>query len=161
MTGAGLKALLVENKIKEMATQSSLGILFTKLEKFSDTDSTDLVTWIRNFERCCIIAGKTDDMVKGQLLMLFVEGKAKAILEELEESNGGDPQTFSTCKTALEGVFDTVASREAKMAAFETRVMQIQETEEEFMLELTKLYRAANPTITGKPLQQTLKAFQL
>ena len=53
---------------------ASLGILFTQLDKFTSNEATDLATWLRNFERCCVVANKDDDTVKGQLLMLFVDG---------------------------------------------------------------------------------------
>ena len=77
--------------------------------------------------------------------MLFVEGQAKAILEELEENNDGAPQNYTNCADTLKSCFYTPAARESKMVEFETRTQQIQETEYEFMLSLLKLYRATNP----------------
>ena len=64
-----------------MATSSSLGMgmLFTKLDRFSDAGSNDLDTWLRNFDHCCAIANKNDDTVKRHILMLFVDGQAKAV----------------------------------------------------------------------------------
>ena len=60
--------------------------IFQKLEKFSGRSSDDLSSWIRGFERCCVIAGKSeDDLVKGQLLMLSLSGQALAVAERLEE----------------------------------------------------------------------------
>ena len=64
-------------------SSSALSIVFTKLERFTGNNGSDLTTWIRNFERCCVIANKTDDLVKGQLMMLCVEGQALAVLEDL------------------------------------------------------------------------------
>ena len=65
---------------------SGLNILFTKLDKFDGTN-TDLQSWLRNFERCCTIAGKRaeDELVKGQLLVLCLTGQALAVVEQLEE----------------------------------------------------------------------------
>ena len=34
---------------------ASLGILFTQLDKFTNNEATDLATWLRNFERCCVV----------------------------------------------------------------------------------------------------------
>ena len=85
-----------------MATSSPLGMgmLFTKWDRFSDAGSKDLDTWLRNFDRCCAIANKNDDAVKGHILMLFVDGQAKAVLEELEEEKGS-AQKYSVCVTKL------------------------------------------------------------
>ena len=74
---------------------SLFSVLFTRLERFSDASSTDLLTWLKNFDRCFVTANKTDDLVKGQLVMMFVEGQAKAILEEFEEEKG-TLQKYST-----------------------------------------------------------------
>ena len=72
---------------------ATMAALFTNLGKFSRNENgVDLTGWLRQFDRCCVVANKTDGLVKRQLLMLFVEGQAKAILEELEENNGGAPQ---------------------------------------------------------------------
>ena len=69
-----------------MASASGLNILFTKLDKFDGNKNKDLNSWLRNFERCCTIAGKeTDDVVKGQLLMLCLFGQALAVAEQIEE----------------------------------------------------------------------------
>ena len=38
-----------------------------------------------------------------------------------------------------------MARQEAKMVEFENRIQRIQESEDEFMLSLVKLYSAANP----------------
>ena len=121
---------------------SAMSIIFTKLEKFNG--EADLESWLRGFDRCCLVANKTDDLVKGQLLLLFVEKRARAVLEELEEEKGA-PQKFTECRDRLKTVFDTAASRESKMADFETRIQGIEESEDEFMLILLRLYRAANP----------------
>ena len=45
-----------------MATGSGgLGLLFSNLEKFNGT--ADLVSWTKQFDRCCVVANKTDDAV--------------------------------------------------------------------------------------------------
>ena len=92
---------------------NSLGILFTKLNKFTGDNDSDLTDWLRNFERCCVIAKREDALVKGKLLMLFVEGQAKAVLEEYEEEKGA-PQEYNELADRLKAVFDTTATREAK-----------------------------------------------
>ena len=64
-----------------MATSTGsggLGLLFANLEKFTGSN-LDLVAWLRQFDRCCVVANKTEDAIKGQLLMLCVTGQAKAI----------------------------------------------------------------------------------
>ena len=121
--------------------------IFSTLPKFSDGGKTNLTTWLRRFERCCIVANKTDGdagNVKGQLLILFVEGRAKAILEEYEEVQG-TPQKYDDLVAKLKEHFDSVTTREHGMNIFESRVQKVTESEEEFMLELLKLYTAANP----------------
>ena len=135
---------------------SSFSVLFTRLERFSGSSTTDLPTWLKNFDRCCVIANKTDDLVKGQLLMMFVEGQAKAILEEFEEEKG-TPQAYSALTEKLKSYFDTVASRESKMASFESRIQKLDESEEEFMLALVKLFRTANPATAGPILDNAVK----
>ena len=123
---------------------TGLGILFTKLGKFDAGDSVALKSWLKKFDRCCGVANKVEQNVKGQLLMLFVEGRAQAILEAYEEQEGL-AQTYDALVAVLEAQFSTVASRELNMATFERREQNINESEEEFMLDLLKLYRAANP----------------
>ena len=133
---------------------STMNVVFNKLEKFNGTQ--DMTEWFRNFERCCLIAGKTDNRIKGQLLMLFIEGQPKAILEELEEV-AGEPQTLDQCKTKLRSVFDTVAVREDKMATFEQRIQNTGESEDEFMFALVRLFKSANPDADQGVLDQAVK----
>ena len=132
----------------------TMNVVFNKLEKFNGTQ--DFSEWIKNFERCCLIAGKNDDRIKGQLLMLFTDGQPKAILEELEEV-AGNPQTLTQCKNKLNSVYDTVAVREDKMSTFEQRTQQLGESEEEFMFALVKLFRGANPDAGMNVLDQAVK----
>ena len=82
--------------------------------------------------------------MQGQLLMLSVEGRAFAILERLEDEKGSQMK-YSDLKKALIAVFDSPADREVHMTTFETRLQGLNETEEEFILILVKLYKAANP----------------
>ena len=118
--------------------------VFNKVEKFEGKGDKDLVSWFRLFERACTIAQKTDDLVKGQLLMLCLSGQALAVAEHLEEEQAVQ-QNFTQLKTRLETVFNTTATKESKMVEFENRVQRVEESEDEFMLSLTKLYKAANP----------------
>ena len=118
--------------------------VFNKIEKFSGRGDRDFASWLRTFDRACIIGQKSDDLVKGQLLMLCLTGQAIAVAEQLEEEKK-TPQKYSELKTRLESVFNTTASREAKMVEFENRIQRLEESEDEFMLSLVKLYKAANP----------------
>ena len=82
--------------------------IFNKIEKFNGEE--DLECWFRKFNRCCNLAQKDDDVVKGQLLMMCLSGQALAIAEQLEVDRAGDI-TYAQIKRRLESVFDTVASR--------------------------------------------------
>ena len=107
----------------------SSNLFFTQLRKFTGVISDDLTTWLREFERCCVIANKTDDLVKGQYLMLCVGGRAKAVLDDFEAENG-TAQNFTALLEKLKTTFDNTSSREFKMTMFEERRQQIGETEE-------------------------------
>ena len=76
--------------------------------------------------------------------MMCVDGRARAILDQYKEQKA-TPQKFTDLKKQLEEIFDSPADREAKMTEFETRIQHVDETEEEFMIVLLQLYRAANP----------------
>ena len=67
-----------------MTSIAGYGLLFANLEKFNG-DNIDLVPWLRQFDRLCIAGKLTFEAVKGQLLMIFVDGQAKAVLESYEE----------------------------------------------------------------------------
>ena len=67
-----------------MATNNNNISIFQKLEKFSGKTDDDLSSWLRSFERCCLIAGKNDDLVKGQLLTLCLCDQALAVVDRLE-----------------------------------------------------------------------------
>ena len=116
--------------------------VFNRVEKFDG--KADLASWLRSFERCCTISKHNDDLIKGQLLMLCLDGQALAVAEHLETEKGAQ-QKFTEIKARLELVFSTVAIKEAKMVEFEHRIQRIEESEDEFMLALVKLYNAADP----------------
>ena len=127
----------------------SVSYIFSTLEKFSDDSNMSLDQWLKKFDRCCIVAKKADSAegnVKGQLLLLYVEGRARAILEEYEDSLNAGPQTYAVLVEKLKEHFESDSTREQAMKNFETRVQRIDESEEEFMLDLVKLYGLANPT---------------
>ena len=124
-----------------MAT--GLGLLFANLEKFNGSNA-DLIPWLRQFDRCCLVANKNEENVKGQLLLICCTGQAKAILENYEEEQGA-AQNYTALKAALENHYNTTAIKEEKMIEFETRTQKLDETEEEFMFELYNLYKRANP----------------
>ena len=72
-----------------MAAAPSNAYIFSTLEKFSEGNGAELNSFLSKFDRCCVIGNKVDvdnNPVKGQLLMLFVAGRASAILEEFEHS---------------------------------------------------------------------------
>ena len=81
--------------------------VFNKLEKF--TGSGDLASWLKKFNRCCVIAQKEEDEMKGQLIMLCLTGQALAVAEQLEQERDG-AQTYEQVKHRLETIFDTTAS---------------------------------------------------
>ena len=144
-----------------MATQTT-NIFFTKLEKFSGEENTiSLWTWTKNFFRCCVIANRTDEKIQGQLLMLCVEGRAKAILEDFEESEKAtDPKRELVLKDyleKLEEIFQSDASKELNMTTFENRTQKLNETEEEYMYELVKLYKFANPMSSTADVDTAVK----
>ena len=126
---------------------ASNAYIFSTLAKFSDGDGTDLNAFLARFDRCCVVANKVDaDVpVKGQLLMLFVEGRARAALEEFELTQGGQQQTYAALVAKLKEYFDSTAARETSNKLFESRTKKLNETEEEFMLQLLRLYKTANP----------------
>ena len=127
---------------------TSNAYIFSTLEKFSDGNGAELNSFLAKFERCCVIGNKVDadgNPVKGQLLMLFVEGRASAILEEYEQTAGGNQLTYAELSQKLKDHFDSAETRENSMAMFESRIQKVNETEEEFMLDLLKLYQTANP----------------
>ena len=128
-----------------------------RLEKFHGNDGgPDLRSWLKTFERCCTIAEKTDNLVKGQLLMLSVGGRALATLEQLEEEKGSQLK-YTDLKKALTTVFDSDADQEAHMTGFETRVQGLGETEDEYMLALIKLFKAANPDAKTEDIIRAVK----
>ena len=73
---------------------SALNIVFSKLEKFTGNGTVNLNQWLKSFERCCVIADKKDDLVQGQILMLCVDGRAKACLDQFEDAKK-EPQKYS------------------------------------------------------------------
>ena len=125
--------------------------VFSRLPKFTGVHGgPDLHTWLKNFERCCAIAEKKDDLVQGQLLMLSVEGRALAVLEQVEEEKGSQVK-YSDLKQSLTMVFDSPADREARMTEFESHVQHLDETEEEYMLALRQLTMMLNLKMSTEP----------
>ncbi len=122
---------------------SNYSNVFNRLEKY-DGKNSDFSSWLRSFDRACTIAQKNDDLVKGQIMMLCLNGQALAVAEQLEEEKKAQ-QPYTELIARLKSVFNTTASREAKMVEFENRVQRVDESEDEFMLSLVKLYKAANP----------------
>ena len=118
--------------------------IFNRIDKFSGSGDTDFSSWLRTFDRACTIAQKTDDLVKGQIMMTCLTGQAMAAAENLELRKGAQ-QPYAELKTELESVFNSSASREARMVEFDNRVQRVDESEDEFMLSLVRLFKAANP----------------
>lgn len=135
---------------------SALNIVFSKLEKFTGNGNVNLSQWIKSFERCCVIAEKSDDLIQGQIFMLCVDGRAKACLDQFEDSKGA-PQKFSDLKKQLKEIFDSPSDREAKMSEFEQRIQHINESEEEFMTNLLQTFRTANPSAKDEEINRAVK----
>ena len=129
-----------------MAAGSSNAYIFSSLEKFSDGNGAELKSFLAKFDRCCVIGNKVDGdtPVKGQLLTLFVEGRARAALEEYEQTEGHQ-LTYAALSARLTEHFDNAETRETSMALFDVCVQKADESEEEFMLRLLMLYNTANP----------------
>ena len=64
---------------------------------------------------------------------------------------------YSALKKTLIAVFNSPADREAHMTASETRLQGLNGTEEEFMLILVKLYKAANPKAKTEDFNREVK----
>ena len=130
-----------------MAAASANAYIFSSMEKFSDGNGAELNSFLSKFDRCCVIGNKVDGdtPVKGQLLMLFVEGRARAALEEYEQTQGGNQQTYDALAAKLREHFDNAETRENSMSMFDVSCQKVNESEEEFMLRLLMLYKTANP----------------
>ena len=128
--------------------------IFNTLQKF--TGEGDLKTWLEKFNNCCELANKNEDNVKGKLIMLCLSGQALAVAEQLSNELDG-AQTLAQVKTRLESVFDTAATREQKMVCFDTRILKIDESLDEFMLDLVQLYKSANPNAANADQSKAVK----
>ena len=144
--------------IKENMTSNptATSVFFTKLSKYSGDITEDLNTWLREFNRCALIANKTGDVLKAQYLMMCLDGRAKAVLENYE-SEQTNPVGFNALVEKLKEVFDNTSSRESKMSMFEVRIQQVTESEEEYMLELVKMFRNANPDVERVTIDAAVK----
>ncbi len=127
--------------------------IFQKLEKYDGKE--DLTMWFQKFERCCTLANKVEDNVKGQLVMLCLSGQALAVAEQL--AGEIENLTLTLVRQRLDSVFNTPAIREQKMVLFEQRTQKLDESEDEFMLSLTTLYRAANPDANAPEINKSVK----
>ncbi len=87
-------------------SMSSFNVIFSKLEKFTGDGNLDLHQRLRIFDRCCVVAEKSEDLVVGQILMLCVDGCAKAILDQFEQE-AGCPQKYSVLKKQITVIFDS------------------------------------------------------
>ena len=88
--------------------------------------------------------------------MLCVGGRAKAVLDD-DETEQGTAQDFDSLVAKLTDTFNSTTSRETIMTMFEERRQQIGETEEEFMLQLLRLYKNANPDASAIAMNLALK----
>ena len=131
-----------------MATGS---YIFGTLGTFSDGTGLDLHEFLERFDRCCLVANKldvADAPVKGQLLMLHLEGRARAALGEFELSLNNVPQAYAPLKARLIECFDSASAREASQNLFDNSTKPLNKTEEEYLLHLHRLYKSANPEHT-------------
>ena len=60
--------------------------VFNKLEKFNGDG--DLKSWLQKFHRCCVISNKVEEAIKGQLILLCLEGKALVVGEVVVSEEG-------------------------------------------------------------------------
>ena len=111
---------------------------------------------MHSFERCCVIADKDDNLIKGQVLMMCIDGRAKAILDQFEAEKGS-PQKYTALKAQLCMVFDSPADHEAHMIAIECCMHRLNESEDEFMTSLLSLYPAANPDDKTEDINRVVK----
>ena len=128
--------------------------IFNTLQKFPGEG--DLATWLEKFNNCCALANKEEDDVKGKLVILCLTGQALAVVEQLSNELEG-AQTLAQVRARLESVFDTPATREQKMVLFDNRVLKVDESLDEFMLDLVQLYRGANPNASNAEQSRALK----
>ena len=92
----------------------------------------------------------------GKILMLCVNGRAKALLDQFEEEQG-DPQKYIELKKQLNAVFDSDSDCKVHMIAFERCVQRIGESEEDFMTHLLQLYKAADPQAKTNVINHAIK----
>ena len=130
---------------------SNFMAIFGKLEKYNGSE--DLATWLQKFNRCCAIADKMEDNVRGKLIMLCLTGQPLTVAEQLEHER----QTYDQVRIRLESVFDSSAKREQRMEAFEKRILLAGESVDQFMLALVQLYRSANPNAVDREFQMAVK----
>ena len=128
--------------------------IFNTLQKFPGEG--DLATWLEKFNNCCALANKEEDDVKGKLVILCLTGQALAVVEQLSNELEG-AQTLAQVRARLESVFDTPATREQKMVSFDNRVLKVDESLDEFMLDLVQLYRGANPNASNAEQSRAVK----
>ena len=88
--------------------------------------------------------------------MLCVSGRAEACLDQFDDSKQ-EPQKFSALKEQLKAIFDSPSDRGAKMADFEQRIRNIDESEEEFMTSLIQTFRTANPSAANEEINRAVK----
>ena len=116
---------------------SALNSVFSKLGQFTGDGGFNLRQWLFSFKRCCVIADKDDDLVKGKILMMCISWRANAILDQFEAEKG-NPQKCAALEAQRSTVCDSLADREARMTAFECRLHRLNENENEFMTSMPK-----------------------
>eukprot|EP00794_Sanderia_malayensis_P004986 gene4986-5644_t len=95
-------------ELSSPATMSALNIVFSKLEKLTGNGNVNLNQWLKSFERCSVIGDKNDNLVLGQILMLCVDGRAKACLDQFKDAKH-EPQKLSVLKKQLQEIFDSAS----------------------------------------------------
>ena len=142
--------------LRKQNPMSALNIVFSTLEQFTGDGGLDFCQWLHSFERCCVIADKDDNLVQGQILMMCIDGRAKAIFDQFEAEKGS-LQKYTALKAQLTAVFDSPADHEAHMTAFERCIQQLNESEDEFMTSLLSLYREANSDAKTEEINRAVK----
>ena len=82
--------------------------IFNRIDKFSGSGDTDFSSWLRTFDRACTIAQKTDDLVKGQIMMTCLTEQAMAAAGNLELRQGAQ-QPYAELKRNTGKRFQLVA----------------------------------------------------
>ena len=86
-------------------------LFFSELEKFTGDEHIDLRQWLRNCDRCCVIAEKSDDLVAGQLVILCVDGRAKVVIDQRSKNKAIHKNIVSFKSSSMQFLILTPTAR--------------------------------------------------